>query len=69
MSKHSTGSPSLITVYDGREAIGFLVRRGPAGIKAFDADGRSIGMFSDEGEAASAVWRYAHGQTCDEPVP
>jgi hypothetical protein len=70
MSTRCTNTEAaLLAVYDGQEAIGFIIRRGSVGIEAFAADGRSIGMFSDEGEAATAVWRYAHGQTSDEPVP
>jgi hypothetical protein len=39
-----------------KEAIGFLLSAGPKGVRAFDADGRSIGLFEDEHRAAKAVY-------------
>jgi hypothetical protein len=39
-----------------KEAIGFLLSAGPKGYRAFDADGRPIGLFADEHQAAQAVY-------------
>jgi hypothetical protein len=47
--------PRILSVYDGRRAIGFLIQRGRSGVEAFDADGASIGLFSNQREAAAAV--------------
>jgi hypothetical protein len=51
-----------LTVYDGQQAIGFILRRGPAGIEAFAAANHSLGLFKNEHDAAAAIWRHAHGQ-------
>jgi hypothetical protein len=42
-----------------KEAIGFLLSAGPKGVRAFDADGRSIGLFEDEHRAARAIYEQA----------
>jgi hypothetical protein len=52
----------LLSVYDGRECIGFILHRGDIGAKAFTADERSIGMFRTEQDAATEIWRVARGQ-------
>jgi hypothetical protein len=54
---------ALLTVFDGRSSIGFLMRRGKAGVEGFDINEHSVGLFPDEDKAASAVWRAAHNQT------
>jgi hypothetical protein len=53
---------SLLSVYDGRCCIGLILRRGPAGVEAFDAANESLGLFQNEDEAAAALWRCAHKQ-------
>jgi hypothetical protein len=53
---------AMLTVYDGDQTIGFLLRRGPAGVEAFTADNNSLGLFENDDTAASAVWRHARGQ-------
>jgi hypothetical protein len=45
----------MLSIYDGRRCIGFLVSRGPKGCEAFDPDGRSLGRFPTQQEAADAV--------------
>ena len=49
--KHTT----LQTVYDGRRATGFLLCRGRDGYEAFDADQRSLGVFTTAKAAADAI--------------
>jgi hypothetical protein len=44
----------LQVVYDGRRCLGFLMSRGKAGVEAFDAADRSLGIFPDQKSAASA---------------
>jgi hypothetical protein len=45
----------MLSIYDGRRAVGFLILRGRAGVEAFDADGASIGIFPNHRDAAKAV--------------
>lgn len=47
-------SPALVSVYDGRECIGFVITR-RHGFEAFDADERSLGKFPTMQDAANAV--------------
>jgi hypothetical protein len=47
--------PTWQTVCDGRRVIGRLLSRGKAGVEAFDAHERSLGVFSNLREAADAV--------------
>jgi hypothetical protein len=44
-----------LSVFVGRTCIGFLLLRGKIGIEAFDADTRSLGLFSDQRSAAAAI--------------
>jgi hypothetical protein len=46
-----------------RQAIGFLLGAGSKGYRAFDQDGRPIGLFEDEEEAAAAVYEAAATDT------
>jgi hypothetical protein len=65
MSTRPEAREALLTVYDGKQAIGFLLRRGPAGLEAFTANHDSLGLFGSEHDAASAIWRHARGQALD----
>lgn len=54
---------SMICVAEGRETIGFVLRRAPKiGVEAFDQDLASLGLFYAEHLAIAAVWRARHGQ-------
>jgi hypothetical protein len=59
MKRRDATSPhttlSTLSVYDGRCHIGFLLLRGRAGVEAFDADDRSLGLFPDMKTAADAI--------------
>jgi hypothetical protein len=46
---------SMLAVYDGRTCIGHLLMRGKAGVEAFDADDRSLGLYPDLKAAAAAI--------------
>jgi hypothetical protein len=48
-----------LSVYDGQTCIGFLLTRGPAGIEAFDADDKSLGIFPNQKSAADAISKAA----------
>jgi hypothetical protein len=53
----------MLSVYDGRECIGLILRRGDGGAEAFTADDRSVGLFKDDQDAALELWRRSRGQT------
>jgi hypothetical protein len=52
-------TPSLQYIIRNREAIGFLMSAGTKGYRAFDQDGRPIGLFEDADKAARAVYEEA----------
>jgi hypothetical protein len=53
---------AMLSVYDGQAAIGFVIRRGPAGAESFTAEGGSLGLFRTVDAAATALWKHAHKQ-------
>jgi hypothetical protein len=59
----ATRTAPMLSVYDGRERIGFILRRGDGGAEAFTTDDRSVGLFKDDQDAALELWRRARGQT------
>jgi hypothetical protein len=57
----------MLSVYDGRLAIGFILRRGRSGVEAFTADeNESLGLFPSEDTAAAALWRHSRKQPAGE---
>jgi hypothetical protein len=50
---------TLQYVIRNKEAIGFLLSAGPEGYRAFDVDGKPIGLFPDADKAARAVYQEA----------
>jgi hypothetical protein len=58
--------PCLVSIYDGRTCIGFILARGPAGYEAFTAnDERSLGVFVSIKLAADAVSDAAASRSDD----
>jgi len=57
--KHTSYSelirPALLSVYSGRDCIGFLLNRGKVGYEALDANEKSLGVFPSEKAAADAI--------------
>jgi hypothetical protein len=52
----STTRSPMVTVYAGRECLGFVLNCGPLGFEAIAADGAtSRGMFPSRSEAADAL--------------
>jgi hypothetical protein len=49
-----TAAP-LVTVYDGRSCIGFVLARGRAGYEAFGADETSLGLFPTQIAAIDTI--------------
>jgi hypothetical protein len=54
----NSGPPLQYVVRD-KEPIGFLLSAGRKGYRAFDQDGRPLGLFEDEDKAAKAVYEEA----------
>ena len=48
-------APTLAYVYDGRECIGHILKRGPKGFEAFSRDDESLGLFPTAKAAAGAL--------------
>jgi len=57
----ATRTAPMLSVYDGRECIGFILRRGDGGAEAFTADDRSVGLFEDDQDAARELWTGSLG--------
>jgi hypothetical protein len=53
---------TLLSVYDGQECCGFLIRRPRRGVEAFDREERSLGIFPSDAEAANAVLDSAENE-------
>jgi hypothetical protein len=52
--KASTNSP-LLSIYDGRSCVGFVLARGKRGYESFDAAGeQSLGLFEKQADAIDA---------------
>jgi hypothetical protein len=45
----------MISVYSGRECIGWVFARGRSGFEAYDAAQQSLGIFATQREATVAV--------------
>jgi hypothetical protein len=48
--------PTMLSVYDGRECLGFILARGKLGFEAFNRSEISIGMFKTQDAAANTVF-------------
>jgi hypothetical protein len=74
MSASSKPATTMVSVYDGQECLGFVLRRhwsnGLAiAYEAFDVSGeRSLGIFETQDAAAAEVWRRAQGQASTPPA-
>jgi hypothetical protein len=47
----------MVSVYDGRACLGFILARGKLGFEALDREEHSLGLFSTQREAAAAIMR------------
>jgi hypothetical protein len=61
-ARSSDKSSTAMSVYDGRCCIGFIITHGRTSYESFDVDQHSIGLFSNERDAAAALWRISRGQ-------
>jgi hypothetical protein len=55
MTSKAMPATGMLSVYDGRQCIGHLIRRGKCGVEAFDLDDRSLGVFASQHEAIGAL--------------
>ena len=53
---------AMLAVYDGQRCIGHVVNRGKTGAEAFDVNEKSIGLFKNTTDEATACWKHAHHQ-------
>jgi hypothetical protein len=54
-SRTVSSATSLLSVYDGRRCIGFVLARGKTGFEAFDRDEQSRGHFATQELAIAAL--------------
>jgi hypothetical protein len=60
----NTRPSPLVSIYDGRQTVGFIFARGCRGYEAFDADEHSLGVFLDQRDALDAITEAAdHGKS------
>jgi hypothetical protein len=52
MTKHST---PLLSVYDGRQILGFVLARGPRGFETFSAAEQSLGLYKTQAQAINKL--------------
>ena len=50
----------IVSVYDGRKRVGFILARGRLGFEAFDRNERSVGMYPTKQAAARHLMRRDH---------
>jgi hypothetical protein len=50
-----------VSIYDGQHHIGTVIAS-VAGFEATTVDGLELGRFRSQRDAATAIWRHAHGQ-------
>jgi hypothetical protein len=63
MTARPTIAP-MVSIYDGRECIGFVIARGRIGFEAFNADLDSLGTFPTQREAANAIPNNEEDKKC-----
>jgi hypothetical protein len=45
----------MLSIYDGRSCVGFVLARGARGFEAFDAAEKSLGIFASKDEAINKL--------------
>ena len=51
----SNASFPMLSIYDGRQCVGFVLARGRRGYEAFTAGERSLGMFETQDGAINKI--------------
>ncbi len=54
------GTAPFIYVHDGRACLGHVLSRGKEGFEAFDADDKSLGLYSAQALAVAALSEGGH---------
>jgi hypothetical protein len=57
---------TMAPVMRGNDCVGFLLKRGPGGVEAYDREAQSIGTFASEAFAARAVLDAAQDNLRDQ---
>jgi hypothetical protein len=57
-----------VYVLSNKETVGFLISIGPKGFRAYDVDGRPIGLFEREDAAARAAYQHADAARMANPT-
>jgi hypothetical protein len=50
-----TGAAPMLSVYEDKTCVGFIIARGKVGFEAFSADLDSLGIFPTQRQAADAI--------------
>ena len=64
MVSESTETPRLVSVMNGGVCVGFLIRLGPHGVEAFNANERCLGTFPDALSATAAIEKSVTSRVC-----
>jgi hypothetical protein len=56
----SNASFPMLSIYDGRQCVGFVLARGRRGYEAFTAGERSLGVFETQDEAVNKIQSTAN---------
>jgi hypothetical protein len=55
MTSKAAPTTGMLSVYNGQQCVGHLMRRGKCGVEAFDTNEVSIGVFASHYEAIQAL--------------
>jgi hypothetical protein len=55
----------MVSVFDGRRCLGFVLPKGKSGFEATTADDRLLGLFPSQKEAADAISKVAGSIVAD----
>jgi hypothetical protein len=59
MTAFAKPTPACVSVYCEERYIGHVLARGREGFEAYDHHEQSLGIFTTEDEAATAIWKAA----------
>jgi hypothetical protein len=59
----AAGTAPMLSVYDDKTCIGFIIARGRLGFESFSADLVSLGTFPTQREAADAISEKNDGRS------
>jgi hypothetical protein len=56
MTSKAMPTTGMLSVYNGQQCVGHLMRRGKCGVEAFGANDESLGIYPTQKEAMQAVY-------------